>query len=139
MELEGRIIAVLEARSGVAARTGNTWKVQSYVLETNEQYPKRMCFEVFGEDRINQFNIQEGQELRVSFDVDAHEYQGRWYNQLRAWRVDPAGAPQPAATPVVPQPAAPAFAPAQPAVVAPFDDPAAAPASTGDDSSALPF
>ena len=46
-----------------------------------------MVFNVFGEDRISQMNIQVGQTLTVSFDVDAHEYQGRWFNNIRAWRV----------------------------------------------------
>ena len=57
MEITGKIIAVLEPRGGVS-KTGNPWKVQEYVLETNEQYPRKMCFDVFGEDKIQQFNIQ---------------------------------------------------------------------------------
>lgn len=136
MEISGRITHVLEARGGTSARTGNAWKVQSYVLETVEQYPKHLCFEVFGEDKINLFNIQVGQELTVSFDVDAHEYQGRWYNQIRAWKVEAvtAGAPAAAPQPVAADPfAAPAAqpAPAQPA--APVFD------STPDETSDLPF
>jgi hypothetical protein len=88
MELSGKIIAVLEKRSGVGKSTGNPWSVQSYVLETHDQYPRKMCFEVFGEDKISQFNIQPGEEVVVSFDIDAHEYQGRWFNSVRAWKVD---------------------------------------------------
>ena len=83
MEISGKIIAVLEARSGQSAKTGSMWMSQEYVLETSEQYPKRMCFNVWGEDKIRQFGIQVGQELTVSFDIDAREYQGRWYNSLR--------------------------------------------------------
>ncbi len=90
MELEGKIIKVLESRGGTSARTGTPWKVQSYVLEVPGQYPRRMMFEVFGEEKIAQMNIQEGQDLKVSFDIDAHDYQGRWYNQIRAWKVEPA-------------------------------------------------
>ena len=52
-----------------------------------------MVFDVFGDDKIQQFNIQPGQELTVSFDIDAREYQGRWFNSIRAWRVMPAQAP----------------------------------------------
>lgn len=88
MELAGKIIAVLEARSGIAKSSGNSWKIQEYVLETVEQYPHRMIFNVFGEDKINQFNIQLGDEINVSFDVNAREYNGRWYNDIRAWKVD---------------------------------------------------
>lgn len=96
MELSGKIIAVLEKRGGVAKSTGNPWSVQSYVLETQEQYPRKMCFEVFGDDKIQLFNIQVGEEVTVSFDIDAREYQGRWFNSIRAWKVD---RPQPEAAP----------------------------------------
>lgn len=103
MELSGKIIAVLEARGGVS-KTGNPWKVQEYVLETHDQYPRRMCFDVFGEDKINQFNIQAGEELTVSFDIDAREWQGRWFNSIRAWKVERTNAQQPTAPEGVPFP-----------------------------------
>lgn len=84
MELAGRVIAVLEPKGGTS-RNGNEWKVQEYVIETHDQYPRRMCFDVFGDDKIKQFNIQVGEELNVSFDIDAREWQGRWFNSIRAW------------------------------------------------------
>ena len=105
MEITGKIIAVLPERGGTSSRTGNEWKVASYVLETMEQYPRKMNFEVFGTDRIQQFNIQLGEVMTVSFDVDAREYNGRWFNSIRAFKVD--RNPQPAA-------AAPGVAPVQP-------------------------
>ena len=89
MELIGKIIQVLEERSGVSARTGSEWRMGSYVLETtNDRFPRKMVFEVFGADKLQQFNIQVGEMVRVSFDIDAREYQGRWYNSIRAWNVD---------------------------------------------------
>lgn len=131
MEFTGRIIAVLEARGGVSARTGNTWKTQDYVIEeTMGQYPKRMVFNVFGEDNIQRFNIQQGQELTVSFDINAREYNGRWFNDIRVWNVVPAAAPAPMAGATAAAPAAPAAA-ATPAAPA-FE-------SAEDNSSDLPF
>lgn len=85
MELQGKVIAVLPERSGVSAR--GEWKCQTYVIETQEQYPKKMAFDVFGADRIVNFGIQVGMVVDVSFDIDAHEYQGRYFNQIRAWDV----------------------------------------------------
>lgn len=85
MEIQGKIIAVLPERSGVSAR--GEWKSQTYVIETQEQYPKKMAFDVFGADRIASFGIQFGEVINVSFDIDAHEYQGRYFNQIRAWNV----------------------------------------------------
>ena len=82
MELAGKVIAVLEPRGGVS-KTGNEWKVQEYVIETHDQYPKKMCFDVFGADKIAQFNIQAGEELNV-FLMDAREWNGRWFNSIRA-------------------------------------------------------
>lgn len=85
MEIQGKVIAVLPERSGVSAR--GEWKSQTYVIETQEQYPKKMAFDVFGADRIANFGIQLGEVINVSFDIDAHEYQGRYFNQIRAWNV----------------------------------------------------
>ena len=120
MELTGRIIAVMEPRSGVSARTGNAWMTQEYVLEVPGQYPKRCVFNIFGEDRIKQFNIQMGEDITVSFDIDAHEYNGRWFNEIRAYNVSRgaapvAAAPMAGAAPFPPQQAAPSAAPFPPA------------------------
>lgn len=134
MEFTGRIIAVLEARSGVSARTGNTWKTQDYVIEESMgQFPKRMVFNVFGEDNIQRFNIQMGQELTVSFDVNAREYNGRWFNDIRAWNVVPA-------TPAAPAAGAPVAAGTAPTAAAPVATPATSTFESAEDSSSdLPF
>lgn len=98
MEIFGKIICALPIRSGVSAKSGKPWQSASYVLETQDQYPKRMVFDVFGQDNIVKFNIQVGQTLTVSFDIDAHEYNGKWFNSIRAWNVTH-GAPPPVVTP----------------------------------------
>ncbi|MBQ6681999.1 MAG: DUF3127 domain-containing protein [Prevotella sp.] len=132
MELQGKIIAVLPERSGTSAR--GEWKAGSFVIETHDNYPKKMVFDVFGADRLAQFAIKAGEELLVSFDIDAHEYQGRWYNSIRAWNVQrmdaaaaAAAAPVAASTPAAP--AAPAGG-----ATAPFP-----PAQEGDSADDLPF
>lgn len=86
MELTGKIIAVLPAKSGTSAK-GYPWMNQEYVIETDGQYPKKCVFSVFGEDRINQFNIQVGETLTVHFDIDAHDYNGRWFNEVKAYSI----------------------------------------------------
>lgn len=96
MELTGKIIVACEPRGGVSQRTGNSWKMQEFVLETMEQYPRKCMFNVFGEDKLREMNIQVGEVLTISFDIDAREYNGRWYNDIRAWRVT-RGAAAPAA------------------------------------------
>lgn len=133
MEIQGKIIAVLPEKSGVSAR--GEWKAQDYVVETHDAYPKKMVFGVFGADRISRFNIQVGQEVTVAFDIDAHEYQGRWYNSIRAFdvrQVDPASvAMQPGVVPGA------AFGPAPTAAPVPTATPAATPVE--DKADDLPF
>lgn len=128
MEITGRIIAVLPEQGGIS-KAGNEWKKQEYVLETHDQYPKKVCFQIFGADRIAQAAIQPGEELTVSFDIDSREYQGRWYTSINAWKVDRPAAAQPQAVPaaapatgvVTPTaPAAPDFSPANPIDDLPF-------------------
>lgn len=87
MEITGKIIAVMEAKNGISQRTGNPWMTQEYVIEVLGTYPRRCMFNIFGEDRIKQFNIQVGEELTVQFDIDAREYNGKWYNDIRAYNV----------------------------------------------------
>ena len=88
MDLTGTIIQVMPAQSGVSQRSGNPWMSQEYVLEIPGSYPKRMVFRIFGEDRIKQFNIQQGeQNVTIQFDIDAHEYNGRWFNEVRCYNV----------------------------------------------------
>lgn len=97
MEIKGKIIAVMEKRSGVS-QSGKAWATQEYVIETiNEQYPKRCVFNVFGEENIQKFAMEVGKVVTVHFDINAREYNGRWYNDVRAWRVDPEQAAAPAA------------------------------------------
>ena len=87
MEITGKIIVVMPAKEGVSQSSGNPWKSQDYVIETQEMYPKKCCFNVFGAEKIQQMNIQLGEILTVSLEINANEYQGKWYNQVRAWQV----------------------------------------------------
>lgn len=135
MEFTGKIILALPQRTGTSQRTGAEWVMQTFVIESLEQYPKHMAFEIFGADRLAAMNPQVGEICTVQFDLDAREYQGRWYNSVRAWRIDRnAGQPADAVpAPDMATPAAPAAAAPQP-LASPI--PAAAPADNGDD---LPF
>ena len=150
MELTGKIIAEFNERGGVSNRTGNEWKAKSYVMEVPGEFPRKLVFDVFGVDRLQAFNIQVGELLTVHFDIDAHEYNGRWFNDVRAFRVDrgqaaPTATPEAASAPVAgaaptaapevaPAPEAP-VAPAAPQVDAAATIPFEAPSATDD----LPF
>lgn len=85
MEISGKIIAVLPMQSGTG-KSGDVWQKQEYVIETPGQYPKKMCFNLWN-DKIDQFGIQAGQDLDVSFDIDCREWNGKWFNDIKAWKV----------------------------------------------------
>lgn len=84
-DITGKIIVVLPTKSGTSAR-GTQWSSQTAVIETHEQYPKRVAFDVLG-DKITEFNLQVGEEVTVSFDINAREYNGKWWNSVNAWQV----------------------------------------------------
>lgn len=85
MEISGKIIAVLPMATGEGKN--GTWRSQDYVLETFDQYPKKVCFNLFG-DKIEQYPMAIDDEVTVSFDIDSREYNGRWYTNIRAWKVE---------------------------------------------------
>ena len=84
LEISGKIVEILEVKSGQSAN--GEWRKQEYVLETEAQYPKKVCFMAWG-DKIDQFNIQQGETVEVSIDLESREYNGRWYTDVKAWKV----------------------------------------------------
>lgn len=108
VELTGKITHVLEEKSGTSSR--GPWRKQEYVIETPGDYPKQVCFMVWG-DKIDQFAIKEGEPVTVHVDLESREYNGRWYTDVKAWRVDraEAGATDSAPTPPPPDAPPPAF------------------------------
>lgn len=87
MTVKGKLVAILNAESGTG-RNGNSWKKQMFLLETADQFSKKICFTLFN-DKINQLNgIREGEELEVSFDIESREFSGKWYHNINAWKVD---------------------------------------------------
>ena len=96
LEISGKIVEILEVKSGQSAH--GEWRKQEYVLETEAQYPKKVCFMAWG-DKIDQFNIQQGETVAVAIDLESREYKGRWYTDVKAWKVSrddaTAGSPPP--------------------------------------------
>jgi hypothetical protein len=88
MEISGKIIELLPEKTGESAN--GPWRKQEFILETDDQYPKKVCFMVWG-DKIDQFEIKQEEELVVSIDLESREYNGRWYTDVKAWKVSRAG------------------------------------------------
>ncbi len=109
MEIIGKLLQKLPLQSGIG-RTGNSWQKQEFVIETMEQYPKKVCANLWGDklDMLDTVNI--GDTVKVSFSIESREFNGKWYTDVKAWKIEPA-------TENPMQPAAPAYqqAPAAPA------------------------
>ncbi|MBR6549907.1 MAG: DUF3127 domain-containing protein [Paludibacteraceae bacterium] len=132
MEISGKIIQVLPEQGGVSKTSGKEWKLQAYVLETQEQYPRKVHFEVFGEDRIKANPCQLDDIVTVSFDIESREFNGRWYTSIRAWKIQQGV--------VTTEAAAPAAVPAAQPVAAPQANVETFDAAAGvDETTDLPF
>ncbi|MDE7411437.1 MAG: DUF3127 domain-containing protein [Paramuribaculum sp.] len=86
MEIKGKVILALPEQSGVS-KSGNSWKKREYVLETLDNFPKKIHFDLFG-DRADQYPIAVGETITLSFDIESREFNGRWYTSIRGWKVD---------------------------------------------------
>lgn len=85
LKIAGKVIEILEEQSG-EGRNG-PWRKQDFVIETGGEYPKKICVTQWGDD-IEKFGIGEGDELTAHIDIQSREYQGRWYTDVKAWRVE---------------------------------------------------
>ena len=94
MELEGKIARKLTVQTGTSAR--GAWSKQEFVLEYQEgNFPTQVCMNVWGDDKVRELDkYQVGDKVKISFNLSSREYNGRWYTDVRAWRIEPAGAQQ---------------------------------------------
>ena len=93
MELEGRIVRKLNVQTGTSAR--GAWAKQEFILEYQEgNFPSQVCMNVWGDDKVRELDkYQVGDKVKVSVNLSSREYNGRWYTDVRAWRIEPANAP----------------------------------------------
>lgn len=89
MQLTAKLVQVLALQTGTGKN--GPWKKQDIIVETEGQYPKKVCVSIWG-DKINESLLTPGTQLNISFDVESREYNGRWYTDVKAWRVEAAGA-----------------------------------------------
>jgi hypothetical protein len=129
MQLTAKLIQVAPVQTGMGKN--GEWRKQNIILETEGMYPKKVCITLWG-DKINESVLQVGNMLDVSFDIESREFNGNWYTDLRAWKVEPVGAGVPAAAAPASAYSAPQNAPAAPDTVAPTD-------FDGDDGDDLAF
>lgn len=88
MELKGKVVQLLQMQTGMGKK--GQWKKQEFIVETISQYPKKVCLSAWG-DKIDQYNLKEGDMVSVSVDLESREYNGRWYTEARAWKLEKEG------------------------------------------------
>ena len=89
MDISGKIVQFLQVQTGQGKN--GTWKKQEFILETGDTYPKKICIAVWG-DKINMGSFKPGDLVDVSFDVESREFNGRWYTDVKAWKMTSKGA-----------------------------------------------
>lgn len=87
LSVKGKIQQILKPESGVS-RAGKEWNKQEFVIETEEQFPRKVCFTLFG-DKTSLINgLSTGEEVDVSFNLESREYNGKWFHNVNAWKID---------------------------------------------------
>src|SRR5512145_1365327 len=99
LEISGKVMQILPEQTGTGKN--GQWVKQDFIIETQEQYPKKVCFSAWGDKALQVKSLKTDTLVNVSFNAESREYNGRWYTDLRAWKIDTAfaSAPQPAASP----------------------------------------
>lgn len=136
LNISGIVLNILPLQTGTS-KAGNQWQKQDFILETQGQYPRKVCICLFG-DNVEKFPLQVGQSVTASVDIESREFNGRWYTDVRAWNVvynAQQGAPAPAPTATAPTAQPTTTAPKTQAKGATAQAPAGAPAAADD----LPF
>ena len=90
MQLTARLVQLLPLQSGTGKN--GQWKKQDIIVETEATYPKKVCISVWG-DKIDTANLQTGSLLKIDFDVESREFNGRWYTDVKAWKIEATGTP----------------------------------------------
>lgn len=93
LEITGKIIQIMPPVTGTS-KAGKDWVKQEFVIETVETYPRKVCIGMMGEKTAELKKYVPGNEVKVSINVESREYGGKWYTNVNAWRIDPAGSGQ---------------------------------------------
>ena len=86
MELTGKLIELLPEVKGTSSK--GEWIKQDVILETIEQYPKKVCISFWGDLVAKIGGLEKNAELTVSINLESREYNNRWYTEVRAWKFD---------------------------------------------------
>ena len=87
LSIKGKLLKILASESGIS-RSGNSWKKQEFVIETQEQVPRKVCFTLFNDKVSLLTGFSDGEDLDISFDIESREFNGKWYHNINAWKIE---------------------------------------------------
>ncbi len=85
MQLTAKLTQLLPIQTGTGKN--GEWKKQDIIVETDGQYPKKVCVSIWG-DKINEGQLQIGNSLQIDFDIESREYNSKWYTDIKAWKIE---------------------------------------------------
>ncbi len=86
IEIKCKLVDKLQVQKGNSAR--GPWSKQDFIVETQESYPRKICMNVWGDDKVSELEgFNPGELLTVSVNIESREFNGRWYTDVRAWRI----------------------------------------------------
>ena len=86
LEVTGKVVQLLAVQSGESQR--GPWKKQDMVIETNEQYPKKIAITCWGEKADEIAKLEPGTSVQVAINIESREFNERWYTDIKAWKID---------------------------------------------------
>lgn len=92
LKIDVLVTNVFDVREGQTER--GTWKSRDFMAESDERYPHKLYFEIFGADKVDKFPVQIGCKYSVYFDIDSQPFNGKYYTHLKVWKIEPLGAQQ---------------------------------------------
>ncbi len=87
LQIKGKVQQILKPESGVS-RAGKEWQKQEFVIETDEQFPRKVCFTLFNDKTSLVQELTPGEDVEVSFNLESREFNGKWYHNINAWKID---------------------------------------------------
>jgi len=93
LQIKGKIQQILKPESGVS-RIGKDWKKQEFILESDEQFPKKICFSILNDKLSLLEKVKPGDEVEVFFNLESRDYNGKWYHNINVWKLEKVSADQ---------------------------------------------
>jgi len=86
LEISGRVVQLLPEQTGTGKN--GQWTKHDFIIETGEQYPRKVCFSAWGDKAGLVKSLQQGAFVKVSFNIESREFNNRWYTDLRVWKIE---------------------------------------------------